>query len=141
MKAGGGRAKGHAEERSVAKWLRSLFPNAERNGDGKAQSDLKGVPGWCVQVKHAKAPNVWEALEQAKAEARPGEVPVVIANKNRRGRVVVMDPEHWLELVRKAGPPREWGEWFREVQAQCEATSHGAGKSEKEPEAQGGQLD
>jgi Holliday junction resolvase len=78
------RNKGKAAEREVAALLADLtglqVKRRVRQHDG--DSDLEGLPGWCVEVKrHAKAPRAsvrqwWkQATEQA---ARVGAVPVLL---------------------------------------------------------------
>jgi hypothetical protein len=44
--------------------------------------DIVGIPGLCIEVKNQAKPNVPAAMQQAKAAAEEGELPIVIYNKD-----------------------------------------------------------
>lgn len=66
--------------------------------DGDA--DLVGLPGVHVEVKRSESFRMWDALDQAKADAKGGRVPVVLHRKNRRDWVVILELEDLPALVR-----------------------------------------
>lgn len=99
------RAKGKAGELELARLLRAEGFDARRgvqyNGaDGSA--DVIGLPGVHLEVKRTEALRLWDALSQAKADARPGELPVVVHRKSRCEWVVIQPLTDWLKLYREA---------------------------------------
>ncbi len=99
------REKGAKGERELARLLRAEGFDARRgvqyNGsDGSA--DVVGLPGVHLEVKRVEALRLWDALAQAKADARPGELPVVAHRKSRCEWVVIQPLKDWLGLYREA---------------------------------------
>ena len=95
------RQKGAAGERELAKLLRAEGFNARRgqqysgaNGD----ADVVGLPGIHLEVKRVEALRLWDALAQAKHDAREGEMPVVVHRKSRCEWVVIQPLKDWLKL-------------------------------------------
>ena len=62
-----------------------------RNGD-----QTKGN----IEAKNVERLNVWEAMEQAERDANEGEYPTVFHTKNRKGVLVTMRLEDWIEIYR-----------------------------------------
>ena len=90
------RNKGAAGERELAGKLRDYGYNARRgqqysgaNGD----ADVVGLPGIHIEVKRAERLNIDEAMEQARRDAREGEIPAVFHRKNGQPWKVTMDFE------------------------------------------------
>ena len=117
------RAKGANAERELARLLRAEGFDARRgqqysgaNGD----ADVVGLPGVHLEVKRTETFRLWDALAQAKHDARPGEMPVVVHRRNNCEWVVVMTLAHFLELYREADaafypvaePGVKHGEWL-----------------------------
>ena len=59
-----------------------------------------GLDGFHVEVKRTEALRLYAALEQAKSERRPGDIPAVFHRANARPWVVVLDAGDFLTLVR-----------------------------------------
>lgn len=95
------RAKGAAGERELAGKLRDYGYDARRgqqysgaNGD----ADVVGLPGIHIEVKRVERLNIDEAMEQARRDAREGEIPAVFHRKNGQPWKVTMDFDPWMEL-------------------------------------------
>lgn len=95
------RNKGAAGERELAGKLRDYGYNARRgqqysgaNGD----ADVVGLPGIHIEVKRAERLNIDEAMEQARRDAREGEIPAVFHRKNGQPWKVTMDFEPWIGM-------------------------------------------
>lgn len=80
------RQKGAAGERELAKALRSHGFETRRgqqycgsNGD----ADVVGLPGVHIECKRVERLNLEDAMAQSRADARPGEIPVVMHRKKQ----------------------------------------------------------
>lgn len=101
------RTKGKVGEREVAQLLRDHGFPARRGVQyhgGPDSPDVIGLPGFHVEVKRVEAFRLYEALEQAKGERRPGDIPAVFHRPNMRPWVVVLEASDFLSLVRAALP-------------------------------------
>lgn len=99
------REKGKRGEREVAQFLREHGHDGRRgqqyNGsDGSA--DVVGLPGIHIEVKRVETLRLRESMEQAKADARDGEIPTVWHRKNGERWVVILDAEDFLRLYNRA---------------------------------------
>lgn len=99
------RNKGKAGERELAAELRRLGFNARRgqqysgaNGD----ADVIGVDGLHIECKRTEQFRAHQFMEQARSEAREGELPVVMWRKNRSGWLVIMDLDDFAGLYSHA---------------------------------------
>lgn len=97
--------KGARGEREWASFCREqgytgAYRGQQYNG-AKGNADVEGLPGIHVEVKRVEALRLYDALAQAKHDARPGEVPIVAHRKNNCPWVVIMDAEHWFNLYRE----------------------------------------
>lgn len=97
------RKKGKAYELHVAGLFRAEGYQARRgqqycgaNGD----ADVTGVPYLHVECKAVERLNIYDAISQAKHDAREGEVPVVIHKKNYCNDLVTMEFSEWIQLYR-----------------------------------------
>ena len=95
------RNKGAAYERHVAGLFRTYNYKARRgqqfsglNGD----ADVVGVPYIHIECKAVERLNLYDAIAQAKRDARQGELPVVIHKKNYCNDLVTMEFEDWIQL-------------------------------------------
>lgn len=104
------RQKGKRGELEVAKLLRDYGYDCRRgqqycgaNGD----ADVVGLPGIHIEVKRKEKLNLYEALDQAKRDAKPGEKPVVLHRKNNCEWVAILRVPDLLDMY------REWesGKW------------------------------
>ena len=98
------RKKGKRFELLVAGLFRSIGYEARRsqqycgaNGD----ADVIGVPGIHIECKAVEKLNLYDAMSQAKADAREGELPVVIHKKNNCKVLVTMEFDDWAALYRE----------------------------------------
>lgn len=96
------RAKGKRGELEIAKILRDHGYEARRgqqysgaNGD----ADVIGVPGVHIEVKRGQQLNIEKAMQQAEADKRPGEMPVVFHRKNGEDWKATMRLDDWLEML------------------------------------------
>lgn len=96
------RAKGKRGELEIAKILREHGYEARRgqqycgaNGD----ADVVGVRGVHIEVKRGQQLNIEKAMQQAEADKRPGEMPVVFHRKNGEDWKATMRLDDWLEML------------------------------------------
>lgn len=96
------RKKGKRFELLVAGLFRSIGYEARRgqqycgaNGD----ADVVGVPYIHIECKAVEKLNLYDAMSQAKADAK-GKVPVVIHKKNNCAVLVTMEFDQWAELYK-----------------------------------------
>lgn len=98
------RQKGAAAERELARKLREYGYDCQRgqqycgvNGD----ADVIGLPGIHIEAKRTERLNLYDALEQATRDARPGEIPVVFHRKNNCGWVCILPLDEFIEIYRE----------------------------------------
>ena len=111
MKPQSAKAKG----RNLQKWVRDLilesFPQLEPDdvrstSMGCGGEDLQLSPAarklfrFSVECKNVERLNVYDAYEQASANSGDHE-PLLIMKKNHKKPLVVMDAEHFVELIKK----------------------------------------
>lgn len=123
------RRKGAEFERTLAKMLRNLGYEARRgqqfsgaNGD----ADVVGLPHIHIEAKAVEKLNIYNAMAQAKHDAREGELPAVFHKKNRCKVLVTMELEDWIEIY------REWECGRNEFNISAEA-SKATGTEKDEP--------
>lgn len=104
------REKGKRGEREIAAILKAHGYDARRgqqfcgaNGD----ADVVGLAGIHIEVKRTEKLKLYEALEQARADARDGELPVVMHRKNGHEWVVIQPLEDWIEIYSKSEAKQE----------------------------------
>ena len=97
------RNKGKVYERHVAGSFKQHGYEARRrqqycgaNGD----ADVVGVPYIHIECKAVERLNLYDAMAQAKHDARYGELPVVIHKKNYCADLVTMEYEDWVKLYK-----------------------------------------
>ena len=98
------RQKGARFERSLANILKEYGYDCRRgqqycgaNGD----ADVIGLEGIHIEAKAVERLNIYEAMEQAKRDARENELPAVFHKKNRKEILVTMTLKDWLQLYQK----------------------------------------
>lgn len=101
------RDKGKRGELELARKLRECGYGCRRgqqycgaNGD----ADVVGLPGVHIECKRVEKLNLYDAMAQARADAKLIEVPVVMHRKNNYDWMVTMSLDDWIELY------REWGQ-------------------------------
>lgn len=98
------RQKGAAGERELAKALRSHGYETRRgqqycgsNGD----ADVVGLPGVHIECKRVERLNLEDAMAQSRADARPGEFPVVMHRKNNCKWLVTLSLDDFMTLYKE----------------------------------------
>lgn len=98
------RDKGKRGEREVALILREHGFEARRgqqycgaNGD----ADVVGVPGLHIEVKRTEKFRMYEALDQARNDAREDELPVVFTRKNNCDWVACLRLDDFMEMFKE----------------------------------------
>lgn len=104
------RQKGAAGERELAKALRSHGFETRRgqqycgsNGD----ADVVGLPGVHIECKRVERLNLEDAMAQSRADARPGEIPVVMHRKNNCKWIVTLSLDDFMTLYKETDYDRK----------------------------------
>ena len=99
------RAKGAADERELANTLKEYGYTARRgqqysgaNGD----ADVVGLNGVHIECKRVERLNIDDAMAQAIADVREGELPAVFHRKNRKKWLVTMTLKDWLVMYERS---------------------------------------
>lgn len=101
------RRKGAAGERELARILRNDYgyKDAKRgqqycgiNGNADV---VDALPGIHIECKRVERLNLYEAMSQAKRDAREDELPAVFHRKNHSEWVVVMTLDDFMNLYRE----------------------------------------
>lgn len=99
------RAKGKRFELTLARMLRADGYEARRgqqfsgaNGD----ADVVGLPGIHIEAKHAEQFRIYDWMDQAKRDARDGELPAVFFKKNNSPVLVTMTYDDWITMYKEA---------------------------------------
>ena len=99
------RDKGARGERELASLLREYGYDARRgqqysgaNGD----ADVVGLDGIHIECKRNERLNIYDAMSQAKHDARQGEMPTVMWRKNNSEWLVTMTINDWMEIYRRS---------------------------------------
>lgn len=98
------RDKGARGERELANKLKEYGFDCRRgqqycgaNGD----ADVVGLDGVHIEVKRTERLSLYDALAQAKHDAREGEMPVVMHRKNNCEWVAIQPLADWIELYKE----------------------------------------
>ena len=104
------RQKGAAGERELAKVLRSHGFETRRgqqycgsNGD----ADVVGLPGVHIECKRVERLNLEDAMAQSRADAREGEIPVVMHRKNNCKWLVTLSLDDFMTLYKETDYDRK----------------------------------
>lgn len=98
------RDKGKRGERELANLLKSYGYDCRRgqqycgsNGD----ADVVGLPGVHIEVKRRERLDIYEAVEQAKKDAKPEELPIVFFRKNNSEWLMIMPMDAGMAMYRE----------------------------------------
>lgn len=98
------KAKGARGERELSNKLKEYGYDCRRgqqycgdNGD----ADVVGLSGIHIECKRVEKLNLYDAVSQAKSDAREGEKPTVFHRKNNCEWLVTMTLDDWIELYRE----------------------------------------
>ena len=72
--------------------------------NGKAddgQADLVGLKGIHIECKRTERLNLYDAMSQAKHDAKGGSLPTVFHRKNNCNWLVVMELDDWMQLYKE----------------------------------------
>lgn len=98
------RDKGARGERELARKLREYGYGCRRgqqysgaNGD----ADVVGLGGVHIECKRVERLDLYGAMAQAKADARDGDMPIVMHRRNACEWMVTMSLADWIELYKE----------------------------------------
>ena len=104
------KAKGSAGERELARKLREYGYECRRgcqysgaNGD----ADVIGLPRIHIECKRVERLNLYDAIAQAKHDARIEELPAVFHRRNNCKWLVTMELDDWMYLYNGSDLPDE----------------------------------
>lgn len=104
------RQKGKKGELELAKALRSHGFETRRgqqycgsNGD----ADVVGLPGVHIECKRVERLNLEDAMAQSRADAREGEIPVVMHRKNNCKWLVTLSLDNFMTLYKETDYDRK----------------------------------
>ena len=104
------RQKGKKGELELAKALRSHGFETRRgqqycgsNGD----ADVVGLPGVHIECKRVERLNLEDAMAQSRADAREGEIPVVMHRKNNCKWLVTLSLDDFMTLYKETDYDRK----------------------------------
>jgi len=107
------RDKGARGERELAGVLRDYGYESRRgqqfsgaNGD----ADVVGLPGIHIECKRVERLSIYDAVAQAKHDARDGEVPAVFHRKNDCKWLVTMELDDWMNMYNDTTIPDDWAD-------------------------------
>ena len=95
------RQKGKAGELELANKLKEYGYDTQRSVqyNGKdGQADVVGLPNIHIECKRVEQLNLYNAMDQAKRDAKNGDFPTVFHRKNRCNWLVTMELEDFMEI-------------------------------------------
>ena len=95
------RQKGKAGELELANKLKDYGYETKRSVqyNGKdGQADVVGLPSIHIEAKRVERLNIYDAMAQAKRDAKNGDFPTVFHRKNRCGWLVTMELDDFMEI-------------------------------------------
>ena len=97
------RDKGKRGEREFAALCRKHGYDARRGQqyNGVDGEDVVGLPGVHVEVKRTEALRLYDAIAQAKLDAKRQALPVVASRKNNAEWLITMPAWAWFEMYRE----------------------------------------
>lgn len=96
-----GKRKGKEGELELAHKLKEYGYDAKRSVqyNGKdGQADVLGLPHIHIECKRVEKLNIYDAIAQAKRDAKNGDLPTVFHRKNRCNWLVTMELDSFMEL-------------------------------------------
>lgn len=97
--------KGARGERELAKVLRAHGFKTRRgqqycgaNGD----ADVVGLPNIHIECKRVERLNLYDAMAQAKSDAKQDEIPVVMHRKDKCNWLVTMSLDDFIEIYKES---------------------------------------
>ena len=99
-----GKRKGKEGELELAHKLKEYGYDAKRSVqyNGKdGQADVIGLPHIHVEVKRQERLNIYDAIDQAKRDAKNGDKPAVFHRKNRCNWLVTMELDEFMAIFKE----------------------------------------
>ena len=96
-----GKRKGKEGELELAHKLKEYGYDAKRSVqyNGKdGQADVLGLPHIHIECKRVEKLNIYDAIAQAKRDAKNGDFPTVFHRKNRCNWLVTMELDEFMKL-------------------------------------------
>lgn len=108
-----GNRKGKVGEREFAAFLREHGFEARRGqqfaGGGDSPDVVTSVAGFHFEVKRVEALQLYPSLDQAEADRRDDETPVVVHRRNGKVWVAIMFAEDLMKLLKERQNDQEEG--------------------------------
>ena len=101
------RRKGANGEREIAGILRDVYgyKDAKRGqqycGVAGNADVVDALPGIHMEIKRVERLQLYDAMAQAKQDARSGEIPAVFHRKNRSGWLVTLELDDFMRIFRE----------------------------------------
>ena len=98
-----GKRKGKEDELELAHKLKEYGYDAKRSVqyNGKdGQADVLGLPHIHIECKRVEKLNIYDAVEQAKRDAKNGDTPTVFHRKNRQNWLVTMELDDFMKIYK-----------------------------------------
>lgn len=73
---------------------------AQYCGKSEDAADVVGLPGIHIECKRNEHLNIYDAVDQAKRDAKDGNKPCVFHRKNRKEWLVTMPLTEWIKLYK-----------------------------------------
>lgn len=93
--------KGKAGELELARKLKEYGYDARRSVqyNGKdGQADVLGLPSIHIEAKRVERLNLYDAMDQAKRDAKNGDKPAVFHRRNRSNWLVTMELDDFMKI-------------------------------------------
>jgi len=98
------RQKGKRGELELAAWLRERGIEARRGvqyqGGAESPDLVTALDGYHIECKRTERLSLYDAIEQARADALDGQTPLVLHRRNRGRWLAILDAEDLLRLIR-----------------------------------------
>lgn len=111
------RQKGKAGELELANKLKEYGYDTRRSVqyNGKdGQADVLGLPSIHIECKRVESLNIYNAMAQAKRDAKNGDFPTVFHRKNRCNWLVTMELDSFMELYKALEVKQNLEEYIKE---------------------------
>lgn len=99
------RNKGKRGELEFARLLRDHGFDGARRGQqysgANGDADVIGIDGLHIEVKRVEKLNLQDAFDQAKRDARTGEIPVVAHRKNNCEWLITLPAVDFFEMIKE----------------------------------------
>lgn len=99
------RQKGKRGELEFARLLRDHGFDGARRGQqysgANGDADVIGIDGLHIEVKRVEKLNLQDAFDQAKRDARTGEIPVVAHRKNNCEWLITLPADDFFEMIKE----------------------------------------